>query len=387
MVGFDKCTATLVILLDLSAAFDTVDLNKLMQTLEDEIHIKGTALSWFHYFLFGRHQKVMIGSSFSGLLETLFGVPQGSVLGPVLFNIYIRNLPNFIQSFGFISSSYADDTNARLQFSLKFQYFNITQRLPELLKEISFWMSQHFLKLNPNKTEVILFTPNGPEKINGLVHPDFGCLRFNNSVTLLGVDLDESLSFESHVSELVSSCYFQIRNIGKIKNRLPSEDLQILVHSVITSKLDYCNVILFGIKQNFMQKLQKVQNTAARLIYKLPKYSSVSHVIRELHWLRVDQRIVYKILLIVYKHCSGISPGYLNNLLEFANVEIRTLKLRYYTTKYGQRAFSYVAPRFWNHLPYEIRTKISVDTFKRKLKHIIFNNKVNIMGAINMHRN
>ena len=133
-------------------------------------------------------------------------------------------------------------------------------------------MSQHFLKLNPNKTEVILFTPDGPEKINGLVHPDIGCLCFNNCVTLLGVDLDESLSFESHVSELVPSCYFHIRNIGKIKNQLSTEDLQILVHSVITSKLDYCNVILFGINQNLMQKLQKVQNAAARLIYKLPKY-------------------------------------------------------------------------------------------------------------------
>ena len=236
----------------------------------------------------------MIGSSFSRLLATLFGVPQGSVLGPVLFNIYVHKLPNFIQSFGFISSTYADDTNARLQFSLKFQYYNITQRLPELLKEVSSWMSQHFLKLNPNKTEVILFTPDSPEKINGLVHPDIKCLRFNKCVTLLGAKLDESLSFETHVNKLVSSCYFHIRNIGKIKNQLPSEDLQILVHSVIISKLDYCNVILFRIKQNFMQKLQKVQNAAARLIYKLPKHSSVSHIIRDLHWLRVDQRIVFK---------------------------------------------------------------------------------------------
>ena len=80
LVGFDKRTATLVILLDLSAAFDTVDLKKLMQILEDEIHIKGTALSWFNSFLFGRHQKMMIGSSFSGFLETLFGTPQGQSL-------------------------------------------------------------------------------------------------------------------------------------------------------------------------------------------------------------------------------------------------------------------------------------------------------------------
>ena len=143
----------------------------------------------------------------------------------MLFNIYIRNLPNFIKSFGFLSSSYADDTNARLKFSLHFQYYNITQRLPELLKQVSLWMNEYFLKLNPSKTEVILFTPDSSDKINGLVHPDIGCLRFKDSVTLLGVNLDESLSFKSHVSDLVSSCYFHIRNVGKVKNRLSSKDL------------------------------------------------------------------------------------------------------------------------------------------------------------------
>ena len=130
-----------------------------------------------------------------------------------------------------------------------------------------------------------------------------------------------------------------------------------------------------------------MQNTAARLIYKLTKYSSVSHAIRELHWLRVDQRIVYKILLIVYKYFSCISPGYLNNLLEIVNVETRTLKLKYYTTKYGRRSFSYVAPRFWNRLPQDLRVENSLHTFKKKLKHIMFNNTGNIMGTIDMYRN
>ena len=386
LVGFDRRTATLVTLLDLSAAFDTVDLAKLMHTLENHIHTKGTALRWFASFLFGRHQKVKIGSTFSSLLETLYGVPQGSVLGPVLFNIYVRNLPNFIHSFGFTTSNYADDTNTRLQFALTFQHYNITVRLPELLKEIKSWMSEHFLKLNPDKTEVILFTPDSLKKLNGLAHPDIGCIRFKNCVTLLGVKLDETLSLESHVNGIVSSCYFHLRSIGKIKNRLPSEDLQTLVHSVISSKLDYCNVILFGINQKMMQRLQKVQNAAARLIYKLPMRSSVSHVIHKLHWLRVDQRIVYKILLIVYKHCNGISPDYLNNLLEITNAETKTLKVRYYDTKSGRRAFSYVAPRFWNGLPKDIRTITSIDIFKKKLKHILFKEDASIMNVIDRYR-
>ena len=301
LVGFEKDSATLVILLDLSTAFDTVDLEKLMRILEEQIHIKGRALQWFRSFLFGRTQKVLVGSSLSEVLITLYGVPQGSVLGPVLFNIYIRNLPKFIQSFGFLTSSYADDTNARLQFSLKFQYFNISQRVPDLLSKITQWMNQHFLKLNSNKTEAILFTPQSTSKINGLFLEDNTCIRFQNSVTLLGITLDECLDFNKQVSATVSSGYHYIRSIGKIKSFMSRNDLEKMVHSVISAKLDYCNIILFGVNQSVLNKLQKLQNAAARLIYKLPKRSSVSDIIRKLHWLRVDERIVYKILLFVFK--------------------------------------------------------------------------------------
>ena len=142
-------------------------------------------------------------------------------------------------------------------------------------------MNEHFLKLNPDKTEIILFTPNTPEKLIGLEHPVIDQIRFKNCVKLLGVNLDETLSLEPHINSLVSSCYYHLRYIGKLKNKLSSEDLHTLTHSVITSKLDYCNVILFGLNQNLMDKLQKVQNAAARLIHKLPKRASISEVIQK----------------------------------------------------------------------------------------------------------
>ena len=386
LIGFEEGTATLVTLLDLSAAFDTVDLEKLMQILENHIRTKGTALNWFRSFLFGRHQKVRIGSTSSNLLATKYGVPQGSVLGPVLFNIYVRDLPSFIKSFGFASSNYADDTNTRLQFTLQFQYNNITHRLPELIKGIKSWMNEHFLKLNPDKTEIILFTPDSSGKFIGLVHPDTGHIRFKNCVKLLGVNLDETLSLESHVNSLTSSCYYHLRNIGKLKHRLSSDDLQTLTHSVISSKLDYCNVILFGLNLNLIQKLQKVQNAAARLIYKLPKHSSVSDVIEELHWLRVEQRCIYKILLIVYKHFSSTSPSFLSSLLEISNLETKMLKCTYYNTKYGRRAFRYTAPRLWNKLPQDLRTEESINTFKKKLKTFLFQHTGDIIKGINMYK-
>ena len=307
------------------------------------------------------------------------------ILGPVLFNIYIRNLPNYIQSFGFLTSSYAADTNARVKFSLKFQYNNINFRIPDLLSKISAWMNQSFLKLNPSKTEVILFSPKGSEKINGLFLNDSSCLRFSNTVELLGVSLDESLTFETHVNGLVSSCYYHLRNVGKIKRNLTKADLLSLVHSVVSSKLDYCNVVLYGINRDVINRLQKVQNAAARLIYKLPKRSSVSEIIHDLHWLRVDEHIVYKILVLVFKHFCCISPDSMHKLLRIDDAETRRLKLEHFTSRNGRRSFSYVAPRFWNKLPIALRTITDVEKFKKQLKYNIFNNIGNIMGAVKMY--
>ena len=160
LVGFDRNKCTILLLLDLSAAFDTVDIEKLLNILENEFGIIGIALKWFRSFLTGRKQRVRIQDSLSDYVDVLFGVPQGSVLGPVLFNIYIRSLYVIIKAAGFSSSGYADDGNARLSFSLTFQHNIITQSLPELMDNIAKWMNLFFLKINPDKTEIILFIPN-----------------------------------------------------------------------------------------------------------------------------------------------------------------------------------------------------------------------------------
>ena len=128
-----------------------------------------------------------------------------------------------------------------------------------------------------------------------------------------------------------------------------------------------------------------MQNAAARLIYKLPKHSSVSQIIRELHWLRIDERIVYKILVIVFKHFCCISPDNLHKILQIDNAETRHLKLEHFTTRNGRRSFSYVAPRFWNKLPLALRTLTDIVVFKKQLKFNIFNNIGNIMGAVKMY--
>ena len=171
-----------------------------------------------------------------------------------------------------------------------------------------------------------------------------------------------------------------------MKAYMSKDDLESYVHSIISSKLDYCNVVLYGINKSVVNKLQKLQNAAARLIFRLPKHCSVTEKIRELHWLRVEERIVYKILLFVYKFFTSNGPAFLDNILEVVDFETRLLSRKNLNTKYGRRSFRYVAPHLWNRLPAELRTLNSDASFKKKLEHILFDNINNIMGSVDFYR-
>ena len=389
LVGFEQKSGTILVLLDMSSAFDTVDISKLLHILQHKIGLQGTVLQWFCSFLTGRQQKVLVNGKMSELLLTLYGVPQGSVLGPVLFNIYVSSLPSLIFSQGFSSSMYADDTNARIKFSFKFQLSNITVKIPQLVKEVGTWMKSHFLKVNPDKTEIMLFCPPSCKKESKIlgVFIDENCIRFNDkSVKLLGVHLDTHLSFDCHINQLVSECYYHLKNVGKIRRYLSIPDAEKLIHALISSKFDYCNSLFYGIKTSSLKKLQRVQNYAARLVHQLPRHQGVnSDVLENLHWLSVEKRIVFKVLLMVHKFFIGIAPDYFMELLIVRNDTERILFAPFMNTVTGRRSFSYTSPRIWNRLPKDVRLINDTDKFKQSIKTILFTNRNNILQAVNMY--
>ena len=148
-----------------------------------------------------------------------------------------------------------------------------------------------------------------------------------------------------------------------------------LVHAVTSSRMDYCNSLFFNMNKENINKLQKVQNAAARLVVRKRKRESISNTIRDLHWLRIESRIIFKILLLVYKSIQGNSPKSIQ--LEFKSYNCRPedflkLKTCFRKTPYGRRTFAYNAPRLWNALPLHIRTEESLDAFKRAVKTLLF---------------
>ena len=185
----------------------------------------------------------------------------------------------------------------------------------------------------------------------------------------------------THVTKACASAIYYLYNIRFIRKYLSRESTERLVHTFITSRLDYCNGLLYGAPDYQIKKLQRVVNASARLVYRAPKYCHITPLLRNLHWLPVRLRVDFKILLVTFKILHGVAPSYLNDLVsvlpdsqyQLRNNGILLERPRLRTKKtMGDRAFSIAAPFLWNSLPLPIRQEISIDSFKRSVKTYLF---------------
>jgi hypothetical protein len=244
-------------------------------------------------------------------------------------------------------------------------------------------MAQNFLCLNDDKTEVLVIASRTSLSKLNIPFVSIGDENIvpSSCVKNIGFFFDKSMTLQRHVSELCRSAWFQLRQIGKIRQYLDKTSTERLIHAFITSKLDVNNSLLYGIPETLLQRLQRVQNAAARMLTQSPKQDHVSPILRELHWLPVSQRIVYKVLTIVFKAFHGLAPLYIEELLHFKPVTERSMRSnnqrylvvpRVRTVTYGDRNFRVFAPVLWNNLPIAIRNCEELNEFKKHLKTHLF---------------
>ena len=375
LLSADDKKVSVIALLDLSAAFDTIDHEILIQRLKDDFGFNGNVLSWFASYLNERTQCVKINNVFSTDVTLPYGVPQGSVLGPLLYTLYTAPLGKLIKNYDLNYHFYADDTQLYLSIEPS-NVHDLIFTLEQCIEDVKNWMHVNKLKLNDDKTEAILINPKKYEIDNDHLSIGEEKVKFANYAKNLGVYIDENLSMNCHITNISKAVYLEIRKLKHMSKFVNESSLKTLATSFVLSRLDYCNALFKNMNNYQFDKLQRLQNFAAKVVLGKSIYDHVTPCLIELHWLPVKFRVDYKIAVLTFKCLNGLAPQYLSDLIQLY-VPSRSLRsasqnlLKTKVTKFktlGDRSFSFTAPSIWNSLPFDLRCEKSIDSFKKKLK-------------------
>ena len=277
MVG--KRNGSYRVLLDISAAFDTIDHDSLFVILDKYIGITGSAIQLLKSCFSGRSQRVLIDDVMSGVANIVCGVPQGYVLGPLKFCLYLLPLGAILKYHGIGYHMYVDDT----QFYISFKCNNSLSSLPKLnncISDIRVWMIKNNKKNNVSKTEFIVFRfPQAKQDLSSLsLYVGDSIIQQYSKVMDLGVIFDQFLSFDDYLSPVCRSTHFHLKNIGRIRHFLSHHATAQLIHALISTRLDYCNSVLYNLPKSSILSLQGI-----RILTRTPLRDHITEVLIDLH--------------------------------------------------------------------------------------------------------
>jgi hypothetical protein len=371
----------------MTSAFDTVDHSILLNRIRD-LGIVDGAYTWIANYLTNRSQIIRITNTTDSPAQLLScGVPQGSVLGPILFSFYIRPLGALIQRHDVPYKFYADD----LQLFYSFNPTSADTAISKLelcAREIRLWLLHNMLSLNTEKSELLLLgTTQQLRKF-----PDFSLtvgesiLTRKSNVRDLGVILDENMRFDNHVKTVCRNAFFYLKSISRMRRSLSQRHATILIHALVLSRIDFCSALLIGIKKNLLHKLQRLIIASQRFISACPNYTKKSASISTpstVYHSSAINRLHLRALTIVWRALHSRTPSFVSDFFQsdlsqryLRSSTAQNLKVPFMRTELGKRAFSVYSSRLWNDLPANIRTTHKEQEFIKLCKEHFESNMI-----------
>ena len=364
-----------VVFLDIRKAFDSINHTILLQKMNDQFGIKNVELDWFKSYLTNREQACIVNGAMSSPKTIVCGVPQGSILGPLLFLLYINDLPECLEKTS--PHLYADDT--QISTSAK-TIEELTENLNNDLKKVGEWLARNKLQHHPTKTKLMYIgskynTDTMTYDIPVMMNNQF--ITLAHSYTCLGVKLDENLNWHEHVEMICKKVGAGIGAMQRIKPYVPINTLHTIYRALIEPYFDYCSPLWDVCNQQLKDKLQKFQNRAARIITGASYEIRSADVLRSLAWenLEIRQRttkstLMYKVL----NDCAGpnLKDALMRRDLVQTSYNLRNtytdLTLAKPKREFLKKSFKYSGAKLWNSLPSDAKLAQSIYSFKNCLK-------------------
>ena len=364
-----KGELTLMVLADHLKAFDTVSYFVIIQKM-CKMGFSKPFLSWMTNYLCDRRQYVQIDNKKSTLERLQFGVPQGSILGPLLFNIYTVDLQDSLNN-SISCYQYADDTTLYKQSTVNELVQNVAD-FNNSLRNMASWSYKSNLALNPVKTKQMVLSTNQLARVHDLKH-QITQLEISNcqlervsETKLLGVKLQENLKWNDHVKDVANASYGVLRTLRKLKHFTDFNLRKRLAELLVLSRLDYCDSVFSPLPQYLLKRLQKIEFAAASFVYS--RYVNDIGDILKLNWLPVDERRDFNLLKLTFKALYFKQwPTYLNLQRVSIRRELRLSDCIRLHVPLEKGTFQDTAALLFNNLPKELKTCDDFNIFNSRL--------------------
>lgn len=359
----DKKGMAFLLLIDFSKAFDRVSHAKLINKLTTQFYFSQNASNLIRSYLSGRAQVVHINNTVSRPISILSGVPQGSILGPLLFSMFINDLPSILKHCSILM--FADDVQLYLG-STELSIDALAQLINEDLNSLLSWSQQNFLPINADKTKVMLLSRSRFDFDLPRIYLGQDTIEYVTEAVLLGFVIQQNLEWDSHVNSQCNKIYMGLRQLRLTSSMLNYQTKMQLFKSLILPHFMYGAEILLNASARSLDRLRVALNCCVRYVFNLNRYSRVTHLQPLLLGCPFYEFAKLRSCLLLNKIVSRSSPTYLfEKLQRFQSPRTRNFVIpNYNTSHYGNTLFVR-GIAYWNQLPNELKNIDSVNVFRR----------------------
>ena len=372
-----------VIFIDLKRAFETIDRVRLVQKME-KYGIKGTVKTWFERYLSNRRQKVKCGKHMSEEIGVECGVPQGSVLGPLLFLIYINDILQ-VRLDGCHMKLFADDL---IVYSSSDSVGNIKTILKKQMRLVEKWLNVNKLKLNIKKTKFLLLhgkrntahlkNETSVQNVESMIEVSGVPIEEVNEMKYLGVVLDRTMSLKEHVNYIVKKVGKKIGYLKRVGKYLTAYTRATVYRTIVSPHYEYCCTLLLNVSATDQAKLQRTQNRAMRIILECSRFTSVKEMLDSLCFLSIKERVYYNVCVLIHKIkegklCNGLYARVVNvcDVHTYGTRQQGCVYIASRRTREGQKDLMYDGLKAYNGLPQYVKGETNLKSFKREVANYV----------------